>query len=97
MKTPIIWIYDEDEAVLFNWPTGRVYAHIWNDQFGKYYPTLYLSPWEAINCWIHKKPDMFVKTKWISLFRLRIECFRLKDLTGMIDAIGETNKYFTMF
>lgn len=44
--TPI-WVTAETISVLIDMQTGRVLAHIWDDECGKYYPTIYVAPWRV--------------------------------------------------
>lgn len=45
------WIAREDESVLIDLTSGRVLAHICEDQRGKYSPMLFLAPLRAWRLW----------------------------------------------
>jgi hypothetical protein len=45
---PRTWIGDQEEAVLVDLGSGKVYALAWHDGYGKYYATVYVSPLRAL-------------------------------------------------
>ena len=44
---PFIWIGDEHRVVCVNPHSSRVYAMMWHDGYGKFYPTIYVSLFAA--------------------------------------------------
>jgi hypothetical protein len=42
-----IWVGDQNRAVLMNPDSTKVYASLWHDGYGKFYPTIYASLFAA--------------------------------------------------
>lgn len=68
------WIVDEGEAAFIDTDSGRLLAFV-HDAFGKFYPSLYLSPFQAFR--VSKlRPAVFY---WLASFpRVRVDLLRLK-------------------
>jgi hypothetical protein len=68
------WMTNDWQAVLIDPDAGRVLAHVWGDECGKYYPTLYLSPLQASRmsklCSGH--------LSWATFPRMKFDLLRLK-------------------
>ena len=82
---PMIWVANEDLASLINPESGRVYAHIHHDGCGKYYPTVIVSPWLAVDL-IRRGADL---VSLLSFPRCTVEVPRLRS---MVEA-QETAEY----
>jgi hypothetical protein len=44
---PSFWITEDDEATLISPDSGRMHAYLRHDGYGKWYPTIVVSPWRA--------------------------------------------------
>jgi hypothetical protein len=44
---PFIWVGDRHRTVCMNPHSSRVYATLWHDGYGKFYPTIYVSLFDA--------------------------------------------------
>jgi hypothetical protein len=45
---PTVWVEDSEHATLIAPESGRVYAYVWHDGRGTYYPTVVVSLWRAL-------------------------------------------------
>ena len=73
---PMIWVGDEDLATLVNPDSGRVYAHIRHDGWGKYHPTVVVSPWRAVDL-VRRGADL---VSLLSFPRCTVEVPRLRSM-----------------
>jgi len=46
---PAVWVVDDGQATLVNPDSGRMYAYVRHDGYGKCYPTVIVSPWRALH------------------------------------------------
>jgi hypothetical protein len=77
-----IWIGDLEEAVLIDIASGKLHAHVWHDGYGKFYPTVYVSPFRGIR--ISRRNEGFL----VSLLPLPRCILELVRLRSMADAQG---------
>jgi hypothetical protein len=75
--TPVraTWIGDDEEVALIDRDSGRVLAHVWHDGYGKYYPTVYALPWQALR--VLRQAGGYVVSV-LPFPRLTVELLRLK-------------------
>ena len=87
--TPPIWIADEWQAALIDTDSGRVLAHLWDDQHGKYRPTLFASPWRAVR--LLKTQPCYVSSLCafprVTLQFLRLKVASLAEAQRAVEAI----------
>jgi hypothetical protein len=43
-----IWLGDQEDSTLIDLGSGKVLARIWHDGYAKYYPSIYVSPLQAV-------------------------------------------------
>jgi hypothetical protein len=79
-----IWIADDWQATLIDLDSGRVLAYVSDDGCGKYYPTLFVSPWRAYQ--IMKAQPCYVSSL-LSFPRIALDLLRLK-----VDSLGEAQR-----
>ena len=72
---PFIWIGDNHHAVCMNPHSSRIYATMWNDGYGKFYPTIYVSLFAA--CRIRLREPV-VSLRLRSFPRCTVELLRFK-------------------
>jgi hypothetical protein len=51
---PFIWVGDEHRVVCMNPHSSRVYATMWHDGYGKFFPTVYVSLFAACRIRLHE-------------------------------------------
>ena len=71
------WIGDRDEAVLVDIDSGKVHAHVSHDGYGKYFPTVYTSPFRALG--ISRRNEGFL-ISLRALPRCTCELLRLRSM-----------------
>lgn len=71
----MIWVVGDEEATLIDPDSGRVHAYVWHDGYGKFYPTVIVSPWRAFR--LLCRHDGFV-VSLLSLPRVTVEMVRVK-------------------
>ena len=64
-----LWVGDQDKSTLINPESGKVHAYIYHDGYGKYYPSVTVSPWRAVDL-IRRGGDL---TSLLSLPRCTVE------------------------
>ena len=74
---PVVWVGDDEQATLVNPDSGRMYAYVHHDGYGKYYPTIIVSPWRALQLMWHAPFPVFL-VSLLSFPRCTVELFRLK-------------------
>ena len=79
---PISWVGDREQATLVNPDSGRVYAYVWHDGYGKYRPTVIVSPWRAFHL-VRREAASLVSL--LAFPRCTIELYRLRTKT-IVDA-----------
>ncbi len=72
------WVGDGEEATLVNPYSGRMFAYVHHDGYGKYYSTVIVSPWRALHL-IRHEPAMLVSL--LSFPRCTVKLFRLETDT----------------
>lgn len=72
------WITDGEEATYINPMSGRVHAYVWHDGYGKYHPTVIVSPWRALRL-LRQREGLVVSL--LPFPRIAIECYRLRSDT----------------
>ena len=87
---PIVacWVGDDEEATLVNPDSGRMYAYVHHDGYGKCYATVVVSPWRALHL-IRNHPAFL--TSLLSFPRCTVDLFRLK--TTSIEYAKEYAEY----
>ena len=78
-----IWVGNPDGAALIDIGSGKVLAHIWHDGCRKYYPSVYVSPYQAVQLTLSRKAYL------VSLRPLPRCTMELIRLRSMEDAQGE--------
>jgi hypothetical protein len=73
-----IWVTDGEEAAYINPMSGRVHGYVWHDGYGKYHPTVIVSPWRALRL-LRQREGWVVSL--LPFPRIAIECCRLKSDT----------------
>jgi hypothetical protein len=74
-ETPPRWVANDWEASLIDQSSGRVLAYVCQDDNGRYYPTLYVSPWRALRI---MKTQLGYVSSLASFPRVALDLFRLK-------------------
>jgi hypothetical protein len=74
---PRIWIGDQEEALLVDLGSGKVYAYVSHDGCSKYYPTVYVSPLRALR--LSRKNEAFLASL-LPLPRCAVELRRLGSM-----------------
>lgn len=87
MKKPPQCVYDSDHAVFFEPATGRVFATIWHDGYGKYYPTLFLSPLAAFRHWRDAVTVTFKPLPRIALDCIRLKCDKMEEAVRIVENV----------
>jgi hypothetical protein len=72
------WVTDGEEATYINPMSGRVHAYVWHDGYGKYHPTIIVSPWRALRL-LRQREGLVVSL--LPFPRIAIECYLLKSDT----------------
>jgi hypothetical protein len=72
------WVTDGEEAAYINPMSGRVHAYVWHDGYGKYHPTIIVSPWRALRL-LRQREGLVVSL--LPFPRIAIECYRLRSDT----------------
>ena len=73
-----IWVTDGEEATYINPMSARVHAYVWHDGYGKYHPTVIVSPWRALRL-LRQREGLVVSL--LPFPRIAIECYRLRSDT----------------
>lgn len=71
------WVGYEDQAALVDIEFGKVHAYVWRDGSGKCYPTVYVSPFRALQ--IARAHQGFL-VSLLSLPRCAMELLRLRSM-----------------
>ena len=79
---PFIWVGNEHRTVCMNPHSSRVYATMWHDGYGKFFPTIYVSLFEACRISLH---EPVVSLRLRSFPRCALELLRGK-FRSMADA-----------
>ena len=82
---PFIWVGNDHRAVCMNPNSTRVYASVWHDGYGKFYPTIYASLFAARRIRLH---EPVVSFRLRSFPRCALELLRFK-CPSMTDAQAE--------
>jgi hypothetical protein len=83
------WIASDWQATLVDTDTGRVLAYVWHDDCGKFYPTIFVSPWRALHllntqlCYV----STLASFPRIALDLARIKTDSLLDAQRSIEAV----------
>jgi hypothetical protein len=88
-----IWLGDEDETALIDIGSGKLLAHVWHDGYGKYYPTLYVSPFRALQLTLRHQAYL---VSLLSLPRCQMDLVRLRsmdDAQGAVQAVLQGGDY----
>jgi hypothetical protein len=72
------WVTDGEEATYINPMSGRVHAYVWHDGYGKYHPTVIVSPLLALRL-LRQREGLVVSL--LPFPRIAIECYRLRSDT----------------
>src|SRR5438105_4680752 len=86
MSSGTVWLHTADHAALCDPQRGILRAVIWHDGYGKYHPTLFVSPVAALRLqWRNRFDGGIVSVtalRWLS--RVAVSLVRTKD--GIADA-----------
>ena len=75
-ETSFLWIGDDRRSVCMNPNSTRVYATLWNDGHGKFYPTIYVSLFAARRIYLREPVISFRLRNFprCALELLRVKC-----------------------
>jgi hypothetical protein len=72
------WVAAKEQAALIDPESGRVFAYVEHDGYGKYHPTVLVSPWRAFQL-VTREASQLVSLR--AFPRLTVELCRLKTET----------------
>jgi hypothetical protein len=72
----MFWVAEQEEAALICPESGRVYAYVYHDGYGKWYPTVIVPLWRAIRLLRDYQGHV---TSLLAFPRLTIELVRVKS------------------
>jgi hypothetical protein len=85
---PFIWVGDDNDSAYLSRDTGRVIAFIWHDGCGKFYPTIYVSLFEACRI-LRREPVIHFGLRSFPRCALDLLRFKCASMSDALEAFEE--------